>query len=121
MWWAATTIASRIQTNLDRTRRHPIQPDPYVAVSGVLRRTCPATASAAIWLNNNQVGVILQANSGLPFNIRSNGELNKDGLNNDRPLFVERNSGRLGKGRLPRPSLLAVHPDREVVARRALR
>jgi hypothetical protein len=32
----------------------------------------------------------------LPFNIRSNRDLNGDGLNNDRPLFVGRNSGRLG-------------------------
>ena len=48
-------------------------------------------------LNNNQVGIILQANSGLPFNIRSNVDLNKDGVNNDRPVGIERNSGRLGR------------------------
>ena len=48
-------------------------------------------------LNNNQLGVILQANSGLPFNIRSNLDLNLDGVTNDRPLGIERNAGRLGR------------------------
>ena len=53
-------------------------------------------AGAAIW-NNNQVGIILQANSGLPFNIRSNLDLNGDGVLNDRPIGLERNAGRLGR------------------------
>jgi hypothetical protein len=52
--------------------------------------------TAAI-LNHNQVGVILQANSGLPFNIRSNLDLNADGNTADRPLDLERNAGRLGR------------------------
>ncbi|MEZ5319678.1 MAG: hypothetical protein R2752_19915, partial [Vicinamibacterales bacterium] len=43
-------------------------------------------------LNNNQVGVVLQFNSGLPFNVRSNRNLNNDGTGSDRPLFVGRNS-----------------------------
>jgi hypothetical protein len=47
-------------------------------------------------LNNNQLAFIIQANSGLPFNIRANQDLNKDGLSNDRPLFIDRNTGRLG-------------------------
>jgi len=76
----------------------------------VLRLQVLDRASGLMLLNNNQVGVILQANSGLPFNIRSNGELNKDGLNNDRPLFVERNSGRLGKVVYLDLSLLAFIP-----------
>jgi hypothetical protein len=42
---------------------------------------------------NNQVGVLMQFNSGLPFNIRGGTDLNRDGqANNDRPLFVGRNS-----------------------------
>ena len=53
-------------------------------------------AGAAI-LNNNQLGLIVQANSGLPFNIRANQDLNRDGLSNDRPLGIERNTGRLGR------------------------
>jgi len=50
----------------------------------------------AMLLNNNQVALIFQANSGLPFNIRSNVDLNADGNLDDRPLNIERNSGRLG-------------------------
>ena len=48
-------------------------------------------------LDNNQLGLILQANSGLPFNILANTDLNGDGVLNDRPLGIERNSGRLGR------------------------
>lgn len=47
-------------------------------------------------VNHNQFGVIVQANSGLPFNIRSNRDLNLDGVTNDRPLSISRNAGRLG-------------------------
>jgi hypothetical protein len=43
--------------------------------------------------NHNQVAVLLQLNSGLPFNVRASADLNKDGdATNDRPLFVGRNS-----------------------------
>jgi hypothetical protein len=54
--------------------------------------------SMAPILNNNQLGIIIQANSGLPFNIRTNRDLNADGnAANDRPLGIGRNTGRLGK------------------------
>ena len=43
-------------------------------------------------LNQNQIGILMQFNSGLPFNIRGNRDLNGDGLASDRPLFVGRNS-----------------------------
>jgi hypothetical protein len=43
-------------------------------------------------LSDNQVGVILQFNSGLPFTLTSNRDLNGDGNNGDRPLDVGRNS-----------------------------
>ena len=59
-------------------------------------RVSDTRAGAAIW-NNNQLGIILQANGGLPFNIRSNLDLNGDGVLNDRPLGLERNAGRLGR------------------------
>jgi hypothetical protein len=59
-------------------------------------RVADTTSGAAIW-NNNQIGIILQANSGLPFNIRAALDLNADGVSNDRPLGVERNAGRLGR------------------------
>ncbi len=54
------------------------------------------SSSNRIWntiANNNQVGILMQFNSGLPFNIRTNRDLNSDGDNtNDRPLFIGRNS-----------------------------
>jgi hypothetical protein len=44
-------------------------------------------------LSGNEIGILLQFNSGLPVNIVSNGDLNKDSIsNNDRPAFVDRNS-----------------------------
>jgi hypothetical protein len=43
-------------------------------------------------LSDNQVGVLMQFNSGLPINIRGNLDLNRDGVTNDRPLNVGRNS-----------------------------
>jgi hypothetical protein len=43
-------------------------------------------------LSDNQVGIILQFNSGLPFTVTSNRDLNQDGNNNDRPLNIGRNS-----------------------------
>jgi len=43
-------------------------------------------------LSGNQIGVLLQINSGLPVNIPANRDLNGDGVSSDRPLFVARNS-----------------------------
>jgi len=43
-------------------------------------------------LNNNQLAVMLMLNSGLPQNIRSNRDLNLDGILADRPIGVARNS-----------------------------
>jgi hypothetical protein len=42
-------------------------------------------------LNGNEIGVLIQVNSGLPVNIPANRDLNGDGINSDRPLFVARN------------------------------
>jgi hypothetical protein len=42
-------------------------------------------------LNGNEIGVLLQLNSGLPVNILANRDLNGDGVSSDRPLFVARN------------------------------
>jgi hypothetical protein len=66
-------------------------------VSTVIAPTFDGTGIGAALANHNQVGVILQANSGLPFNIRSTADLNLDGVTNDRPNGLERNSGRLGR------------------------
>jgi len=46
-----------------------------------------------IILNNNQFGVITYANSGYAFNIISLTDLNNDGMRQDRPLGITRNSG----------------------------
>ncbi len=43
-------------------------------------------------VNDNQLGLMLQFNSGLPVNLRSATDLNADGVLADRPLFVGRNS-----------------------------
>jgi hypothetical protein len=43
-------------------------------------------------LSDNQVGVLMQFNSGLPITVRSGRDLNQDGISNDRPLDVGRNS-----------------------------
>jgi hypothetical protein len=43
-------------------------------------------------VNNNQIGVALTINSGLPQNIRSSSDLNKDGVSADRPSGIARNS-----------------------------
>jgi carboxypeptidase family protein/TonB-dependent receptor-like protein len=43
-------------------------------------------------LSGNELGVLVQINSGLPVNIPSNLDLNGDGVSSDRPLFVDRNS-----------------------------
>lgn len=80
-------------TNLDRDKgpnlldiRHnfngSIVFQPTVNAEGILGRIA----------NNNQLGVLIQLNSGLPFNITSNRDLNNDGFGSDRPLGVARNS-----------------------------
>lgn len=66
-------------------------------LSAVIAPKIAGDGIGAAILNNNQLALIVQANSGLPFNIRSNQDLNKDGLSNDRPLGIARNTGRLGK------------------------
>src|SRR4029079_19133938 len=84
-------------SNLDREKGvTPFNQLHTFSLSTVIAPQVPATtAGAAIW-NNNQVGIILQANSGLPFNVRAAADLNGDGVTNDRPNGIERNAGRLG-------------------------
>ncbi len=48
-------------------------------------------------LNDNQLGLIVQLNSGLPVTFRSNRDLNNDGLRNDRPNDVARNFESMGR------------------------
>jgi len=85
-------------TSLDRERGvTPFNQAHTFAVSAVIAPEVAGTGWAAALANNNQLGLILQANSGLPFNIRSRTDLNQDGVTNDRPNGIERNSGRLGR------------------------
>ncbi len=67
------------------------------SLSTVLAPMIGGGGVGAAILNNNQLGIIVQANSGLPFNIVSRTDLNKDGVLNDRPIGVDRNTGRLGR------------------------
>ncbi len=84
-------------SNLSRDKGvSPFNQTHTLAVSGVLQPSIAGSGMGAMILNHNQVGFILQTNSGLPFNIRSNTDLNKDGVTNDRPVNIDRNSGRLG-------------------------
>ena len=84
-------------SNLDRDKGvTPFNQTHTLVVSGVIAPHIMGDGIGAMLGNNNQVGLILQANSGLPFNIRSNLDLNGDGVSNDRPLNVQRNTGRLG-------------------------
>src|SRR4029453_19257858 len=75
-------------TNLDRDKGvTPFNQTHTLAVSAVLAPSISGPWVGAVLLKNNQLGVTRQANSGLPFNIRSNLDLNLDGVsNNDRPL-----------------------------------
>jgi len=85
-------------TNLDRDKGvTPFNQTHTLAVSTVLAPQVSGSGFGAMLANNNQLGVIVQANGGLPFNIRSNRDLNLDGVLDDRPLGIERNAGRLGR------------------------
>jgi len=64
--------------------------------SAVIRPEVGGSGLAAALANHNQLSMIVLANSGLPFNIRSNRDLNLDGISADRPNGIERNSGTLG-------------------------
>jgi hypothetical protein len=84
-------------TDIDRDRGvTPFNQTHTLSVSTVYAPQVSGDGIGAYLANNTQLGIIVQANSGLPFNIRSNLDLNGDGLSNDRPLGVERNAGRLG-------------------------
>jgi hypothetical protein len=85
-------------TNLDRDKGvTPFNQTHTLAVSTVLAPHVSGSGFGPMLANNNQLGVIVQANGGLPFNIRSNRDLNLDGVLDDRPLGIERNAGRLGR------------------------
>jgi hypothetical protein len=81
-------------SNLDRDKG-PNPLDMRHNLSGNVVYTSSSKASNPVvraLLDGNQIGVLLQLNSSLPVNIRSNVDLNGDGVASDRPLFVGRNS-----------------------------
>jgi len=82
-------------TNIDRDRG----PNPldlrHSFTGNVVYLTSSNSANAVVrnLLSGNQIGVLLQFNSGLPVNLPTNArDLNGDGVAADRPLFVARNS-----------------------------
>ncbi len=85
-------------SNVDRDQgKTPFYQRHTFVLSSVLAPRVAGAGLGAALANNNQLGLILQWNSGLPFNIRSNRDLNQDGLQNDRPNGISRNTGRLGR------------------------
>ena len=84
-------------TNVERDKAlTPFNQTHTFVFSGLLAPKVSGSGIGATLLNNNQLGFIVQANSGLPFNIRANRDLNLDGVQNDRPVGIDRNTGRLG-------------------------
>ena len=80
-------------TNIDRDRG-PNPLDIRHSVNGNIVYTSENHSSNMIvrqLLSGNQIGVLLQLNSGLPVNVPANRDLNGDGVSSDRPLFVARN------------------------------
>jgi hypothetical protein len=82
-------------TNIDRDRG----PNPldlrHSFTGNIVYLTTSNSTNAVVrsLLNGNQIGVLLQFNSGLPVNLPTNArDLNGDGVAADRPLFVARNS-----------------------------
>ena len=79
-------------TNLDRD----LGPNPLDirhTVNGNVVYTSENHSSNSIvraLLNGNEIGILIQVNSGLPLNISAVGDLNGDGIGSDRPIGVPR-------------------------------
>jgi hypothetical protein len=81
-------------SNLDRDKG-PNPLDMRHNFTGTVVYTSQSHASSAVvrqLLGGNEIGVLLQFNSGLPVNLASSLDLNGDGVNSDRPVGVDRNS-----------------------------
>jgi hypothetical protein len=81
-------------TDLERDKGPNLMDVRHNFAGTVVARSRVATGNRLVdaILSDNQVGVLMQFNSGLPFTIRGDADLNRDGLVNDRPLSVGRNS-----------------------------
>jgi len=81
-------------SNLDRDKG-PNPLDMRQNLSGNIVYTTSSSSPNSVvraLADGNQIGVLLQFNSALPVNIRSNLDLNGDGVTSDRPLGIARNS-----------------------------
>jgi hypothetical protein len=80
-------------TDLDRDKGPNIMDQRHTFAASIV--ATPSVTMASDWantlLNNNQIALMLMFNSGLPQNIRSNRDLNNDGVLADRPIGVSRN------------------------------
>lgn len=81
-------------TNLDRDRGPNILDQRHTFVASIVGQPAFTTDNAVLdaLLNHNQFGIAVQLASGIPVNLRSNRELNNDGVASDRPNGVPRNS-----------------------------
>lgn len=81
-------------TNLDRDKGPNIMDTRHTFAGSIVASPSVESSNALVraLLNNNQIGLLLQLNSGLPQNIRSNRDLNGDSVLADRPNGVPRNA-----------------------------
>ena len=81
-------------SNLERDRGPNVLDQRHTFVGSIVAEPhVKATSNAmSALLNNNQFSLAMQFASGIPVNVRSNRELNNDGINSDRPLGVGRNT-----------------------------
>jgi len=95
-----STDAAAISDPSDQSRDHSYTSwnttHTFIA-SAVINPQVSGDGFGARLANDNQVSVIFQANSGLPYNIRSNRDVNLDGISADRPNGIARNGGELGR------------------------
>ncbi len=82
------------QTNLDRDEGPNLMDMRHNFAGTIIARSSTNFGNRVLdaILSDNQVGVLMQFNNGTPVSIRGNQDLNRDGLGNDRPLNVGRNT-----------------------------
>lgn len=81
-------------SSLERDRGPNVLDQRHTFVGSIVAEPIVKADSSAMnaILNHNQFSVAMQFASGIPVNIRSNRELNNDGISSDRPLGIGRNS-----------------------------
>jgi hypothetical protein len=84
-------------TNQERDRSYTSWNTTHTFVASAVIRPEVSASGIGGWVaNHNQLSLIFLANSGLPYDIRSNRDLNLDGISADRPNGIARNSETLG-------------------------